>query len=263
MAITAIPGDTAYVRIGTKKGHVIRNLVADDFLITRDDDTAEIISCTRSTNSPATDLAITFILDNSGSMFHSYDSLTRYLDRFLDSLGKGFTANAMAFDNIERKRTFDGTERENLYIASSGFTDDKRELKDFWHSYDSIRTDLTPLYETIIKGLLRISDRRKAGDSLRREVMLVITDGADNASSASIEQLSELAAAMPVSIYTVNFRSDPDGRLLWLSRKTHGDHYIAEDLGELQKVLDFLRVDIASSYRIVFQFPFRGASGGH
>jgi len=174
-------------------------------------------------------------------MFHSYDSLTKYLDSFIDSLGVGFAANAMAFDNIERKRTYDGTGREQLFIASSEFTSDKQTLKDFWHSYDSIRTDLTPLYEAIIKGLERISDRRKAGDSLRREVMIIITDGGDNASSISIERLADLATVMPVKIFTVNFNSYADERLLWLSKKTHGDYYVADDLPELQKRLRDLR----------------------
>jgi hypothetical protein len=263
VSVNSIIDDTAHVRVRTSKGHSVKKLSADDFLVTRGNDTAEILSCTSTTSSSTSDLAITFILDNSGSMFHSYDSLTKYLDIFIDSLPSGFIANAMTFDNIERKRTYDGTRRENLFIGSSEFTDDKQLLKNFWHSYDSIRTDLTPLYEEIIKGLERIIDRRKAGDSLRHEVVIVVTDGEDNASSTSIEQLAQLASVMPITLFTVNFRSEPDGRLYWLSRKTQGDIYEAGNLKELQESLNNLRKDISYSYKLVFRFPFRGAAGAH
>ena len=258
-----VSGDSATIRVANSNGHTPKKLSADDFLITRQNDTAEIFSCTPVLSSTSGDLAITFILDNSGSMYHSYDSLTKYLDRFIDSLGDGFIANAMAFDNIERKRTFDGTERENLFIASSEFTSDKNILKSFWHFYDTIRTNLTPLYETIIKGLERISDRRKAGDSLRREIMIIVTDGVDNGSSINIEKLSSLARVMPVTLFTVNYNTEPDARLNWLAKKTRGDEFVAANLWQLQKTLDELRKDIALSYKLIFRFPFRGASGVH
>ncbi len=261
LRINSANTDSARVRITNQKGHAVKKLTADDFLIVREGDTAAIISCTETTLAPTNDLAITFILDNSASMFHTYDSLTKYLDLFIDSLGDGFIANAMAFDNIERKRSYDGTERESLFIASSEFTQNRNELKSFWHSYDSIRTDLTPLYSSIISGLIRISDRRKSGDSLRMEIVIAVTDGEDNGSSVSIEKLYDLARVMPVTIFTINFRSDMDGRLFWLAKKTRGDHYIAADLTELQKTLEFLRKDIASSYKLVYSFPFRGAKG--
>jgi hypothetical protein len=255
--------DTAFVKVATPKGHAVKSLSAEDFLITQKNDTAEILSCTPLVSTRTEDLAITFILDNSGSMFHAYDSLTKYLDGFIDSLGEGFTSNVMTFDNAERMRTYDGTSREQLFIASSEFTSDRYIIKNFWHSYDSIRTDLTPLYETILKGLERISDRRRSGDSLRREIIIVVTDGADNASPINIEKLSELATVMPITLFTINFNSDPDGRLLWLATKTKGDHYIVGNLWHLHKMLDDLRKDISYSYKLVYQFPFRGASSPH
>src|SRR5204862_1706105 len=107
--ISSIQADTAYIRVRTTEGLAMQKLSTEDFLITRDADTAEILSSTASTSENTYDLAFTFILDNSGSMYHSYDSLTKYLDNFIDSVAEGFVANAMAFDKVERKRTYDGT----------------------------------------------------------------------------------------------------------------------------------------------------------
>lgn len=262
LKIKSLNTDSASVRITNQKGHTVKKLTADDFLIIRDGDTATINSCIETTTAPTNELAITFILDNSASMFHSYDSLTKYLDKFIDSLGDGFIANAMTFDNVERKRSYDGTERESLFIASSEFTQSRSELKNFWHSYDSIRTDLTPLYSAIISGLTRISDRRKIGDSLRSEIVIVVTDGEDNGSSIGIEKLFALASVMPVTIFTVNFRSDMDGRLSWLAKKTQGNYYMSEDLVELQKKLNEVRKNISSSYTLKYSFPLRGPNSG-
>ena len=254
--------DSAVVRVLNSTGHSIDHLGAEDFVVRKDDDTGTIISCTPITNSSTDDIAITFVLDNSGSMFHSYDSLTRYLDAFVDSLPNGFVADAMTFDNRERKRTFDATSREELFIASSEFSGSRTALKAFWHSYDSIRTDLTPLYDCIIKGLERIIDRRRNGDSLKTEVMIVVTDGSDNASSIRIEKLQEFVRILPLRLFSVNFRSDPDGRLLWLAKKSKGDHFIANDLDSLREILEYLRRDISRAYQLKYYFPNRGANPG-
>lgn len=244
-----------------KNGHALTRLEEDDFIVTRDGDTATIISCVKNTSVELHDLAITFILDNSASMFHSYDSLTKYMDEYLDSLPSGYVANAITFDNTERRRTYDGTNREQLFIAASEFTSSPQRLKEFWHSYDTIRTNLTPLYESMLRGLYRIIQRRKTGDSLRREVMIVVTDGADNVTSASIDQLAELMKAIPVTLFAINFNTEPNNRLFWLAKKTHGDYYAAGELRELQIILRDLRRDIPYSYKLVFSFHFRGAAG--
>ncbi len=251
--------DTLYLRAWDKTSSVIKHLDSSDILIWRGVDTAEIISIEPTSHLSTKELSISFVLDNSASMFHSYDSLTKHLDGFLDSIDAGATIAAITFDNIERKPTYDGTSRTTLFLASIEATTDRERIKSFWHFYDSIRTDYTPLYDAMWKSYEHIRDRRQRGDSSRTDIMLIISDGEDNVSGTGITRLRELADAMHVTMYVVNYRVTPADRLMWLVRRTHGRSFDAANLSELRTTIDYLRKELTTGYKIVFRFPFLGA----
>jgi hypothetical protein len=254
----AINNDTIEARVWAERG-IVRGLKEHDFLIMQDVDTATITKFEEVTTASTADVAFTFVLDNSGSMFSAYDSLTKYLDEFIDQIGDGATANVITFDNVERKPHYEGVRRDRIFLALSGFTEDKQEMKDFWHFYDSIRSDFTPLYDGTIAGLHAIRDRRTKGDVARHEIVMVITDGSDNISETSLSELEELAEAMRITLFTVSYRSEPDRKLAWLVRKTGGRHYDASSLYLLAESLRHLRKEFTTAYRIVYAFPLKGA----
>jgi hypothetical protein len=251
-------GDTLEARVWSQKG-IVHGLKQEDFIVTQGVDTATIVSFGEVTSESTSDVAFTFILDNSGSMFHAYDSLTKYLDEFVDLIGEGATANVITFDNVERKPNYEGVRKNRIFIALSGFTEDKQEMKDFWHFYDTIRSDFTPLYDAAVSGLLAIRDRHKLGDVARHEIVMVITDGSDNISQTTLRELEELAEAMRITLFTVSYRAEPDRKLAWLVGKTGGRHYDAASLKELSESLRDLRKEFTSAYRMVYAFPFKGA----
>ena len=251
-------GDTAEARIWSKHG-LVRGLKKEDFVITQGVDTATVTDFKEITSATTSDVAFTFVLDNSGSMFDAYDSLTKYLDEFIDLIGDGAVMNAITFDNIERRPTYEGVRKNRIFIALSGFTEDKQEMKEFWHFYDTIRSDFTPLYDGTVAGLLAIRDRRQKGDVARREIVMVITDGSDNISKTTLSELEELADAMQITLYTVSYRSEPDRKLAWLVKKTGGRHYDALSLKQLSLSLQDLRKEFTSAYRLAYEFPFGGA----
>ncbi|MBS1904118.1 MAG: VWA domain-containing protein [Bacteroidetes bacterium] len=259
--IARFDNDTLYLRAWDTRGEPITTLDSSDLLITIGNDTADIIRFEPVRTLSAEDLAISFVLDNSGSMFHAYDSLTNYLDRFLDSLGAGAILSAMTFDNTDRDPTYDATGRQQLFLASRPFTTERARISDFWHFYDSIRSGYTPLFDAMWKSFEHIAERRRSGDSLRSDVLVVVTDGEDNCSTISGNHLAELAAAMHVSIYVVNFRSDPQWRMIWLVNHAGGRTFTAETLGGLRSVLAGIRRSLVSGYRVVFGLPFSGAGG--
>jgi hypothetical protein len=254
--------DSAVVRVTGKDGIFAADFNTKDFVVRRSDDTAVINSCEISNSVTTKDIALTIILDNSGSMFHAYDSLAKYMDRFIDSLADGFEANALTFDNIERRPSYAVSQRGSMYIALSGFTSHRNELKDFWHFYDTIRSDFTPLNDALLQGFEEIRYRRQKGDSLRTDIILVVTDGFDNASSTRLGTLEEYSEALGITLFTISFRVEPDRKLDWLARKTHGAHFQSDDLISLRIALEKLRKNISSSYVLRYAFPIRGASGG-
>jgi hypothetical protein len=252
--------DSAVIRATNEKGDHLAKLKPQDFLVVRGSDTAEIISCTEEHHTSTKDLALSFILDNSGSMYHSYDSVAVYMDSFIDSLADGFVGNVITFDNVERKPNFESG-RNGIFLALSGFTSEREALKDFWHFYDTIRSEFTPLYDALVASMRQVQKRRLSGDSLRQDIIIVVTDGVDNASRSSLSTLREFASAMPLTLYTISYRIEPDNKLDWLARRTKGKHYTTDELFLLHNFLEEIRKNITASYTLKYQFTFKGAVG--
>ena len=252
--------DTLYLRAWNDKGAVNATIDSSDIIISKGIDTANIIKFERVSHLEARELSINFILDNSASMFHSYDSLTKYLDDFLDSAGVGTMTSVMTFDNIERKPSYDGASRPQLFLASITPTTDAEVAKAFWHSYDSIRTEFTPLFDAMWKSFDHIAERRQHGDSLRKDILIVVSDGDDNCSAISVTLLQKMATAMQIPIYVINYRTEPDDRLYWLLNHTNGRFFGASNLKTLKNTLHDIGKLLTTGYKIVFEFPVGGAA---
>lgn len=258
--IIASTQDSAAVRVTGKNGLGIKGLNENNFVIVSSFDTAEFVTCQEVTTETTSDLAISFIFDNSGSMFSTYDSLTTYADRFIDSLADGFIANALTFDDIDRKPSFELSRRGTMYIALTGFSSEREVLKNFWHFYDTVRSKYTPLNDALLAALEQIRYRRQKSKDERRDIVILVTDGVDNASKTTLSTLQELTEALKVTLFTISYSNEPNNRLDWLARKTGGQHFNSYYLHDLRNVLEGIRHSISSSYKLTYQFPFRGAS---
>lgn len=251
--------DSAVIRVNGKNGLPKRELKESNLIIHSNGDTAEILSLEEVVNETTQDIAISFIFDNSSSMFSAYDSLTKYADRFIDSLSDGFIANALTFDDIERKPSFETTQRGTMYIAMTGFTSERETLKDFWHFYDTVRSKYTPLNDGLLAALEQIRYRRLKTKDTRMDIIILVTDGADNASKTTLSTLQELINALGVKVYTLSFHNEPNGKLNYLARKTGGTHFDCNYLQSLRNVLESIRRNTTYAYKLTYRFPFRGA----
>jgi len=252
--------DTLYLRAWNTKGAVNASIDSADLIISKGVDTATIIRFERTLHLESRELSINFILDNSASMFHSYDSLTKYLDSFLDSVGVTTMTSVMTFDNIERKPSYDCASRPQLFLASITPTTDAEVTKAFCHSYDSIRTEFTPLFDAMWKSFDHIAERRQHGDSLRKDILIVVSDGDDNCSAISVTLLQKMASVMQIPIYVINYRTEPDDRLYWLLNHTNGRFFPASNLKALQQILHDIGKSLTTGYKVVFEFPVGGAA---
>jgi len=239
-----------------------KKLDTADLLVTDGERIAKVISVDSVGCRFASHLALSFMLDNSGSMFHAYDSLTRMCDSILNVLPHGVLFQAVTFDNTARSESHIYTKRASVFIAQSGFRDSAKAVSTFWHFFDTIRTQYTPLYDAIATVITNIDDRR-LGDSISRDdVILVVTDGEDNASRASIEMLNELVSTAHVRLFTINFRTEPDERLRWLARNASGEFYVADDLRDLRELLWQIGSYLMRQYHVVYRFPSLTPSSG-
>jgi hypothetical protein len=222
---------------------------------------AEVLSVDSVGTKWKSNIALSFVLDNSGSMFHAYDSLTRNCDSILRAMPHGAIGQAITFDTRARSYSHLYTKEHSTFIAEQNFTDSMIVLSKFWHYYDTIRTQFTPLYDAIAGAVTNIEQRRIKNSSPRNDVLIVVTDGDDNASRASIELLQEILSSVHLRLFAINFRTEDDNRLDWLARKTGGEFFVCDNVAELRKLLRKIGLSIIRTYRIKYRFPSLRPSG--
>ena len=235
--------------------NTFKKLRAEDLIVTDDERVAKIISIDSIGSKFGSHLALSFMLDNSGSMFHAYDSLTRMCDSIIAGLSRGVLLQAVTFDTKARSESHLYTKRPSVFIAQTGFRDSIAPVSTFWHFFDTIRTQYTPLYDAIAAVVGNINDRRMSGDIAREDVVIVVTDGEDNASRASIEMLNDLVSTARVRLFAINFRTAEDARLLWLTHRAGGEFYTAENLHDLRALLKEIGSSLTRKYHIQYRFP--------
>lgn len=222
-------------------------LLPSDLLITSGRDTARIISIDSVGARVASRLTLSFVLDNSASMFSSYDTLTRYLDTLLHDLPIGIRAQAVTFDNFPREASHRTTERGSVYLAQTGFVDSLPLVSNFWHFYDTVRVAYTPFFDAIRLAIENVVDYS------RPHVVIAITDGDDNASMTSVEDLGRLASGEHIRLFLITL-SDLSLRLKWLAKVSGGSWYYAGDAGDLRNLLHELGLTMSRSYHVRYLF---------
>jgi VWFA-related protein len=109
---------------------------------------------------------------------------------------------------------------------------------------------MTALYDAIVKALaqLPLGDREK-------KVLLVISDGSDNASKHKLAHVLKLAEQSSAIMYTIGLseEGDPDrnpGVLKRLAHETGGEAYFPAQLDEVVAVCESIARDIRTQYTI-------------
>lgn len=247
-------------------GEIVASITGDNGLLLKHLDTskiviqdsngvrARIISSKLAPVKTLQPVSISFVVDNSGSMFSSYDSLTRYLDKLLYSLPGSFVGSVYTFDHFNRRVSHEPTRLKDVWIATSGLTEDKDSLSRFWHWYDSIRSDFTPLYDQMAAALWNIQMRRDRGDTNALDVLIVISDGKDNASRTSRQTIHDLVRATGVRLYSISYRTfEPE--LGAFIKRGGGRSTYANNLMALQESVLSLRQQLGYAHRIRYAFP--------
>ncbi len=115
----------------------------------------------------------------------------------------------------------------------------------------------TALYDALTEGL----DHLALG-SRPRKVLIVISDGGDNASQATLERVLTRARDSNAVIYTIGIFDDQDldrnpGVLKSLARTTGGERFLPRSPGELLQVCERIAREIRSGYTIGYVPPDR------
>ena len=115
----------------------------------------------------------------------------------------------------------------------------------------------TALYDALTEGL-----RHLAFGSRQRKVLVVISDGGDNASRATLEGVLSRARGSNAVIYTIGIFDAQDldrntGVLKSLAHTTGGERFLPRSPGELLQVCERIAREIRSGYTIGYVPPDR------
>lgn len=224
-----------YVTVRDRKGAYVGGLERDAFNVI-EDGRAQTVSHFTDADTPAT---IGLLIDSSGSMYQ-HRPLT--------------IAGATAFANASHPQDEIFAIAFNEYItpvlpAASPFTNDGTILKGALERNVNSR-GRTALYDAIAGGVEYLSQGTR-----ERKVLVLLSDGGDNASRTTRDDAVHTAQASNAVIYTIGL-IEPDSRdanpklLKELSLASGGEYYRPKDSDGIADALARIARDIRHTYTI-------------
>jgi Ca-activated chloride channel homolog len=225
------------VRVQDKNGQSVRGLAKADFEV-REDGKRQDISLFIGQDSPAT---IGLVLDSSSSMNSTYADVKAAALRFIQ------TANA-------KDQIFVLHFNDRVHWAlpdAQPFTDDIGVLEKALSR--NVVGGRTALYDALTAAL-----HHSGRGQWEKRALIVLADGGDNASGATLEQAFRLAQQSNVMLYTIGL-FDPlaaetsKSALQKLAAATGGDAYFPTTIEELTPLWQEIARGIRSQYTIGYR----------
>jgi VWFA-related protein len=223
------------VIVENRQGEYISNLTADSFSVI-EDGVPQTIAFFNQQDAPVT---VGLLVDSSGSM--------RTVRELVAAAAASFAAGSNPRDEMFAL-TFGDDVRPAL-PRSDPFTSDSATLQRAL--FDAITArGRTALYDAVAQGL-QYAD---AG-SHERKVLVAVSDGGDNASSATFDEIVHDAQRSNALIYTVIVRDSLETaasprRLRRLAEQSGGEAFEPRHIGEVPSVLEHIARDIRSMYTV-------------
>jgi len=195
-----------------------------------------------------TPVTVGLVIDSSGSMSSRRDAVIAAGMAFAESSRPDDEIFTLSFNEKVWRGLPDG----------QSFTSDHQELHQALNRTGA--RGQTALFDAIDSGL-----RQLDGGSQSRKVLVVVSDGGDNASHTRFDAILDAALRRDVVIYTVAIYdpNDSDARpavLKQLAAATGGEAFFPKSIDHVQPALERIARDIRSSYTIGYAPPAGAAS---
>ena len=225
-----------HATVQNHRGNLVSGLGKDDFQV-YEDGVLQQIQYFSHEDIPVT---VGLVIDNSGSMGPKV---------------RDVIAAALAFARSSNPQdqmfvvNFNGHVRFDL-PDDKPFTDQPGQLE---VALSHIKADgETALYDAIAAGL----EHLKAGNR-DKKVLIVISDGGDDASKKKLSQVLAMARQSDAIIYTLGLfdQNDPDKNphvLKQLARETGGEAFLPESLSQVVPICEQIARDIRNQYTIAY-----------
>lgn len=221
------------------EGHTVMELGQQNFEVF-EDGRPQPIRLFRHEDTPVT---VGLVIDHSGSMREKLADVTAAAQAFVHSSNPNDQLFVVNFNETVSLGLPKGTR----------FSDNAEQLGGAIWGARAIGT--TALYDAIIEALHQLQQ----GTS-DKKVLIVISDGGDNASKAGLDQVLKAAEQSSAMIYTIGIfePEDPDQNpkvLQRLARETGGEAIFPARLSETIEICERIARDIRDQYTIGYSSP--------
>jgi VWFA-related protein len=224
------------VTVTDKAGHLVTNLPQSAFQVF-ENGVSQTIKLFKREDVP---VSMGLIIDNSGSMREKRQ-------------GVEMAALALVKDSNPQDEVFIVNFNDEAYLDAD-FTNDPKILEQGLTKIDSRGG-------TAMRDAIRMSiDHLKEKGKRDKKVILVVTDGNDNASNYSLEALVRLAQQDDVLVYAIGLLTEEEKReatrakraLGILVENTGGQVFYPRDVSEVDKIAHEVAHDIRNQYTIAY-----------
>jgi VWFA-related protein len=204
-------------------------------------------------------LDIMVLIDTSGSMYARLDTTKRAAIDLIKTLRPGDRVGLILFNTVPSLVRPLSEDRDSVMTAIRSATP----------------LGATALYESVYLGLHMLTKARHTQDGVRRQALVVLTDGQDNASHFPFEQTLDAARKGDVTIFTIvpgeKGAAPLTEEMSWLDRTmrfemrrlaedTGGRAFFTADTAELPGVYEQIGTELREQYWLAY-VPSSGQSG--
>ncbi len=224
----------SYVTVNDGRGNPITGLDSTHFVVTENGQIQNPIKVTPvgSTNDP---LTVGMVIDRSGSMSGQplQDAKTA-ANIFVNQMAANDRAAVISFSNT--------------VIVDQAFTSDKALLTQTINAL--IAGGGTAIYDALIEAV------RQMDTQTGRKAILLLTDGEDVSSSATLQQAISAAVQSGVPVFTIGLGltsgSLAEQSLQQIATSTSGRYYFAPNSSDLQEIYRLISQQLRSQYKITY-----------
>lgn len=231
-----------YATVTDSRGRYVDDLGRDEFSIQEEGQPTPLFAFENQTSS----VSVALLFDTTGSMTRTLPSLKRAAMQLIDELRREDSAAVYGFND--------------KVTEFQPFTTDKTALKRA--ALRAHPAGTTALYDALVRVSRDLAQRRG------KKVIIVFTDGSDNASMLTEVAAVHRAKSWGIPIYTVaegEALRHPHlvSRLADLSQATGGAPFLIQKLEDIGAAFQRMSEDLAHGYLLAFQPPPAGTNAWH
>jgi VWFA-related protein len=228
--------------VRNKNHEILRDLTKDDFQILENNRPQTIRYFTRESDLP---LTIGLMVDTSMSQVHVLDAERGASLRFLDQVLRENKDHVfiMQFDlTVQTRQPLTGSRRELNQSLAFVDTPTRNQLRSQYGGG-------TLLYDSIVDASQDIMKKQQG-----RKALIVLSDGGENGSDATISEAIDAAQRAETLIYTILFSdgsygSNP-GIMQRLAKETGGGYFEVSKKLTIDQVFALIQEDLRSQYSV-------------